>query len=49
MQSEYGLHQLVRRRKLDVGSYNNLHVIVLQDNLLPDLTTFISIGAGEWS
>lgn len=36
-QSEYGLHQLVRRRKSDVCSYNNLHVIVLQDNILPDL------------
>lgn len=48
MQSEYGLHHLVRG-KSDVRSYNNLHVIVLQDNLLPDLIKHISIGAGEWS
>jgi len=49
MQSEYGLYQLERRRKSDARSYNNLHVIVLQDNLLPDLIKHISIGAGEWS
>jgi hypothetical protein len=49
MQSEYGLYQLERRWKLDVRCYNDLHVIVLQDNWLPDLLKHISIGAGEWS